>query len=215
MSRGIDQVCPIKHDTLIQCWINVGPTSWTLALLWTNIGSTFRACRGVAEVAMFVICCLGRFLLLAAPGGAPDALLISTVQNQKAITAHFSSEQLPPFCVALLMICTAESVRILVWNSKIHAHLQGVVKNRWRGEVCSTIVRCSVGYRLLLGWRGPIWAPRWTGGHGRSRGPARHGSLTHTWLIVLLHGHGSQPGRAQLDVGHGHRGHWKHTTQYD
>ena len=31
-----------QHDTLTQCWINVGPSSVTLAQHWTNIGSVYR-----------------------------------------------------------------------------------------------------------------------------------------------------------------------------
>ena len=35
-------VQPSKHETWIQCWINVGPPSATLAQHWSNIGSMSR-----------------------------------------------------------------------------------------------------------------------------------------------------------------------------
>ena len=38
--------CPINHNTLTQCFLNVGPPSATLAQHWNNIGSMFHAYLG-------------------------------------------------------------------------------------------------------------------------------------------------------------------------
>ena len=35
---------PRKHETVTQCWFNVGPPSTTSGQHWTNIGSMYRLC---------------------------------------------------------------------------------------------------------------------------------------------------------------------------
>ena len=44
---NMDPTLEHKHKTLIQCWINVGPSSTTLALHWSNIGSLCLMLAGV------------------------------------------------------------------------------------------------------------------------------------------------------------------------
>ena len=38
--------CPGKHETLAQCWVNVGPSSSTLAQHYPKIGPMSRVCWG-------------------------------------------------------------------------------------------------------------------------------------------------------------------------
>ena len=40
---------PSKHETLTQCWFNVGPPSARLSQHWTNIGSMYRVCWVCAQ----------------------------------------------------------------------------------------------------------------------------------------------------------------------
>ena len=35
---------PGSHKTLVQCWVNAGPSSWTLAQHYSNIGPPSRVC---------------------------------------------------------------------------------------------------------------------------------------------------------------------------
>ena len=46
MNDRLRQRSPCKHETLNQCWADVGPTSATLAQHQPSIGSMARACRG-------------------------------------------------------------------------------------------------------------------------------------------------------------------------
>ena len=38
-----------KHETLTQCWFNVGPASQTAVQQWSNIGSMSRVCCNTAQ----------------------------------------------------------------------------------------------------------------------------------------------------------------------
>ena len=51
--RGV--IYPGKHDTSIQCWINVGPASETLAQHWFNIVHTCRICWDSIKASICIV----------------------------------------------------------------------------------------------------------------------------------------------------------------
>ena len=46
-SSEVDVVATSKHETVVRCWLNVGPSSATLAQHCANIGLMCRVCWDV------------------------------------------------------------------------------------------------------------------------------------------------------------------------
>ena len=83
---------PSNHETLNHCWVDVGPSSSTLIQHLPNIGSTSRVC--------FVSALFEQFNYVHKGHACKIVCMYTDMQTQKAVTAHFSSEQLQPFVFA-------------------------------------------------------------------------------------------------------------------
>ena len=53
MDKIAPTAAPCKHETLNQCWADVGPTSATLAQHQPSIGSMSRACWGIYQILCY------------------------------------------------------------------------------------------------------------------------------------------------------------------
>ena len=114
------------HETLTQCWFNVGPSSATLAQQWTNIGSVYRVrWDGItARLTNTMTSPIDKFRTMI-DFAASRSFICSIIVLIYFITlllkggiCHFTKWQIPPFNIRVTVIVMIIDVLIyfLSWS---------------------------------------------------------------------------------------------------